>query len=92
MAMGVFLATIDGSIVNVTSDTGVVQPLPPSLEVMDITEAVVKYLREDLGGVVTADNLPIHRLTVKRLPTINPLPFQVVQPLLGASAATCPPL
>lgn len=81
----------DGSIVNVTDESGVVQTLPASLELMDVTEAVVKYLRENLNGVVTPDNLPTHRLTVKRLPTINPYPFQMVQPLRGASAATCPP-
>ncbi len=81
----------DGSIVQVAGP-GVTGPLPNSLEVMDITEAVVKYLRENLGGVVTADNLPIHRLTVKRLPTINPYPFKVVQPLRGASSRTCPTL
>jgi hypothetical protein len=41
---------------------------------------------------VTANNLPIHRLTVKRLPTINPYSFRQIQPLKGASAATCPAL
>lgn len=81
----------NGDIVQVAGP-GAPATLPNSLDVMDITEAVVKYLRENLDGVVTADNLPIHRLAVKRLPTINPLPFQVVQPPLGASAATCPPL
>lgn len=80
----------DGSIVQVAGPGA--GPLPNSLEVMDITEAVVKYLRENLNGVVTPDNLPIHRLTVKRLPTINPYPFQVVQPLRGASSSTCPSL
>jgi sulfur-oxidizing protein SoxB len=79
----------DGSIVQVAGP-GATGMLPNSLEVMDITEAVVKYLREDLGGLVTADNLPIHRLTVKRLPTINPFPFDVIQPLRGASPETCP--
>jgi 2',3'-cyclic-nucleotide 2'-phosphodiesterase (5'-nucleotidase family) len=81
----------DGSIVQVAGP-GASGPLPNSLDVMDITEAVVKYLRENLGGVVTADNLPLHRLTVKRLPSINPFPFKVIQPLLGASAGTCPTL
>jgi len=81
----------DGTIVQVAGP-GAPATLPNSLEVMDITEAVVKYLRENLNGVVTADNLPIHRLTVKRLPTINPYDFDVVQPLRGAQAATCPPL
>jgi hypothetical protein len=63
-----------------------------SLDVMDITEAVVRYLQDPDGinGLVTADNLPTHRLTVKRLPSINPYPFSVVQPLRGASSATCP--
>jgi len=83
----------DGTIYDVAGP-GVTNPLPNSLEVMDITEAVVKYLREDLGGMVTDANLPSHRLTVKRLPTINPpgYDFDMVQPLKGASAATCPPL
>jgi len=83
----------DGSIVNVSgpgiSPTG---SLPNSLEVMDLTEAVVKYLRENLGGVVTEANTPSHRLTVKRLPTINPYSFMQIQPLKGASSATCPAL
>ena len=59
---------------------------------MDVSEAVVKYLRENLGGLVTDANLPIHRLTVKRLPTINPYSFMQIQPLKGASTATCPAL
>lgn len=29
---------------------------------------------------------------MKRLPTINPYPFRIIQPLNGSSAATCPPL
>ncbi len=81
----------DGSIVQVAGP-GAPATLPNSLDVMDITEAVVKYLRENLGGMVTASNLPIHRLTVKRLPTINPYSFRQIQPLKGASAATCPTL
>jgi hypothetical protein len=45
------------------------------------------------GETSTAGNLPLHRITVKRLPTINPYPFKVIiQPLNGSSAATCPPL
>ena len=65
-----------------------------SLDAMDITEAVVKYLRVNLGGVVTDANLPTHRLTVKRLPTINPpgYNFRMIQPVKGASSATCPAL
>jgi len=63
---------------------------------MDITEAVVKYLRDPqyLGGVVTDANTPSHRLTVKRLPTISPpgYDFRMIQPLKGASVATCPAL
>ena len=66
--------------------------LPDSNNLLDVTEAMVKYLRDNLGGTVTASNLPSHRLTVKRLPTINPYRFKVIQPLNGASAATCPPL
>ena len=85
----------DGSIVQVAGP-GIAAgtPLPNSLELMDITEAVVKYLREDLGGTVTEANLPTHRLTVKRLPTISPpgYNFRMVQPLKGASVATCPAL
>jgi 2',3'-cyclic-nucleotide 2'-phosphodiesterase (5'-nucleotidase family) len=81
----------DGSIVQVAGP-GASGTLPNSLDVMDITEAVVKYLRENLGGMVTAGNLPIHRLTVKRLPTINPYSFRQIQPLKGASTATCPVL
>ena len=83
----------DGSIVQVAGP-GAPATLPDSLEVMDITEAVVKYLQVNLGGVVTANNLPIHRLTVKRLPTINPLGynFRMIQPVKGASSATCPAL
>lgn len=83
----------DGSIVQVAGP-GAPAALPNSLDVMDISEAVVKYLRENLGGTVTAANLPIHRLTVKRLPTINPpgYDFQMIQPVKGASSATCPAL
>jgi len=83
----------DGSIVQVAGP-GVVAgtPLPNSLDVLDVSEAVVKYLRVNLGGIVTASNLPIHRLTVKRLPTINPFNFKQIQPVKGASAATCPVL
>ena len=83
----------DGSIVQVAGP-GLVAgtALPNSLDVMDVSEAVVQYLRGNLGGLVTADNLPIHRLTVKRLPTINPpgYNFQMIEPIKGASSATCP--
>jgi sulfur-oxidizing protein SoxB len=81
----------DGSIVQVAGP-GASGALPNSLDVMDVTEAVVKYLQVNLGGMVTAGNLPIHRLTVKRLPTINPYSFRQIQPLKGASPATCPAL
>lgn len=83
----------DGSVVQVAGP-GAPATLPPSEELMDITEAVVQYLRVNLGGTVTEANLPIHRLTVKRLPTINPpgYSFRMIQPLKGASAATCPAL
>jgi len=83
----------DGSIVQVAGPGAPATP-PNSLDVMDVSEAVVKYLRENLGGLVTDGNLPIHRLTVKRLPTINPLgyDFKMIQPAKGASAATCPAL
>lgn len=66
------------------------EPLPDNGEWLDVTEAVVKYLREGLGGMVTAANLPVHRITVKRLPTVNPYPFKTVQPLKGATSETCP--
>lgn len=80
----------DGSIVQVAGPG--TNTVVDSAEVMDVTEAVVKYLRENLGGLVTDANTPSHRLTVKRLPTINPYNFKVIQPLRGASAATCPTL
>ena len=80
----------DGSIIQVAGPG--TNTVVNSADVMDVTEAVVKYLRGNLNGMVTTDNLPIHRLTVKRLPTINPYNFKVVQPLRGASAATCPAL
>lgn len=72
-------------------------PLPNNDTLLDVTEAVVKYLEAPaaqggIAGLVTSHNLPLHRISVKRLPTINPYPFKVVQPLNGATAATCPPL
>jgi sulfur-oxidizing protein SoxB len=81
----------DGSIVQVAGP-GAPATLPASTDVMDVSEAVVQYLRGNLGGLVTTANLPIHRLTVKRLPNINPFGFPTIQPLLGATAATCPAL
>lgn len=83
----------DGSVVQVAGPGAPATP-PPSEELMDVTEAVVKHLRENLGGVVTDANTPSHRLTVKRLPTINPpgYNFRMIQPLKGASSATCPTL
>ena len=81
----------DGTIVQVAGPTGT-NVTPSSLDVMDVSEAVVQYLRTNLGGQVTAGNLPIHRLTVKRLPNINPFGFKTIQPLLGAKDATCPTL
>ena len=83
----------DGSVVQVAGP-GAPATLPPSEELMDISEAVVQYLRVNLGGTVTEANLPIHRLNVKRLPTINPpgYNFKMIQPLKGASAETCPAL
>ena len=68
------------------------QPLPNSEDMLDVTEAVVKYLKTGLNGVVTTNNLTLNRIKVKRLPTINPFPFNVVQPLKGSTAATCPVL
>jgi len=83
----------DGTVVLVSGPGGPATP-PPSEELMDVTEAVVKYLRVNLAGRVTAANLPSHRLTVKRLPTISPpgYSFRMIQPLKGASTATCPVL
>ncbi len=81
----------DGTTVNVAGP-GVTGPLPASTDLMDITEAMVMYMRDGLSGTVTASNLPLHRINVKRLPTINPYPFKVIQPLNGSSAATCPVL
>ena len=84
----------DGSIVQVAGP-GMTTTLPNSLDVMDITEAVVKYLQgPKINGLVTSSNLSSNRLTVKRLPTINPpgYNFKMVQPLKGASSATCPVL
>jgi hypothetical protein len=86
----------DGTPVDVAGP-GITPPVLVSTDLLDITEAVVNYLRAPakrggIGGTVTASNLPIHRITVKRLPTINPYPFNVIQPLKGASAATCPAL
>jgi len=63
----------------------------PQLDVLDVSEAVVKYLRGNLGAS-EANNLPIHRLTVKRWPTINPYSFRQIQPLRGASAALPEPV
>ncbi|MHB8472293.1 MAG: bifunctional metallophosphatase/5'-nucleotidase [Gammaproteobacteria bacterium] len=90
----------DGSI-NDVAGPGVTAPLPDSNSLLDVSEAVVKYLQAPttqvqgglpgIGGVVTTANLPLHRITIKRLPNINPFGFNVIQPLLGATAATCPP-
>lgn len=84
-----------------TATTTVAYTIPASTTLMDVSEAVVNYLRAPtsqvqaglpgIGGLVTSSNLPIHRITVKRLPNINPFAFMVIQPLLGATAATCPP-
>lgn len=84
------IQVIDNNLNIINLVTG--QPLPNSEDVLDVTEAVVKYLKTGLGGVVTTANLPMNRITVKRLPTINPFPFNVVQPLKGSTAATCPVL
>ena len=86
----------DGTVVAVPGP-GVTAPALVSTDLLDISEAVVNYLRAPvasggIGGTVTASNVPIHRITVKRLPTVNPYPFSVIQPLKGASAATCPAL
>ena len=57
----------------------------------------MKYLQAQvtqggIGGLVMDGNLPLHRITIKRLPNINPFPFKVIQPLRGATAQTCPAL
>lgn len=93
----------DGTIVDVavptynatTNTTTVAYTLPASTDLLDISEAVVKYLQAPsasggIGGLVTTANLPLHRLNVKRLPNINPYAFKTIQPLRGATAATCP--
>ena len=81
----------DGTVVQVAGP-GAPATLPASVALMDVTEAVVQYLRVNLGGTVTEKNLPSNRLTVKRLPSINPpgYNFRMIQPLKGASTATCP--
>ena len=81
------VVTTDGQTLNINPAA-----LPDSNTLLDVTEAVVGYLQRGLGGVVTASNLPLHRINVKRLPTINPYPFKVMQPLNGSTAATCPAL
>ncbi|MBI3775843.1 MAG: 5'-nucleotidase C-terminal domain-containing protein [Gammaproteobacteria bacterium] len=86
------VVTNDGQVLDVNPAA-----LPDSNTLLDITEAVVKYLQAattagGIGGVVTASNLPLHRITVKRLPTINPFQFNMIQPLLGATLVTCPAL
>ena len=88
--------TNDGQTVTVAGP-GVTTPLPPSSSLLDVTEAVVKYLQAPaaqggIGGLVMDGNLPLHRINVKRLPNINPFPFKVIQPLRGATAQTCPAL
>ncbi len=91
-----------GRLVQVVTNDGLVvdvnpAALPDSNTLLDITEAVVKYLKAasadgGIGGFVNDTNLPLHRITVKRLPTINPYQFNMIQPLLGATVATCPAL
>ena len=84
--------TNDGQVVDINPAA-----LPDNSTLLDLTEAVVNYLRAPaadggIAGLVTAANLPLNRINVKRLPTINPYQFNTLQPLLGATAATCPPL
>ncbi|TCV90649.1 bifunctional metallophosphatase/5'-nucleotidase [Sulfurirhabdus autotrophica] len=93
----------DGTVVDVavptynatTGVTTVAYTLPTSTDLLDISEAVVNYLRAPsasggIGGLVSVANLPLHRLNVKRLPNVNPYSFKTIQPLRGATAATCP--
>lgn len=97
----------DGSVVNVavptynatTGATTVAFTIPASTDLLDISEAVVNYLKAPasaggIGGLVSDSNLPLHRLTVKRLPNINPFGFKTIQPLRGAILTgpntTCP--
>ena len=87
----------DGTLVDVANPAGAILPLPASTSLLDISEAVVQYLRAPssaggIGGSVTESNLPLHRINVKRLPKINPYGFKTIQPLKGATAATCPAL
>lgn len=87
----------DGTIITAYDPAlGTGNPPLDSSTLLDVTEAVVQYLRAPsssggIGGVVTSSNLQLHRINVKRLPNINPFSFNVVQPLLGATLATCPP-
>lgn len=86
----------DGTVATAADPALTTNPPLDSSAMMDVTESVVQYLRAPassggLGGVVTSTNLQLHRINVKRLPNINPFPFNVVQPLLGATLATCPP-
>jgi hypothetical protein len=96
----------DGTVVNVAvptyvnaTTTTVAYTIPTSTDLMDISEAVVNYLKAPaasggIGGLVSDSNLPLHRLTVKRLPNINPFGFKTIQPLRGAILTgpntTCP--
>ncbi len=86
------VVTNDGQVLDVNAAA-----LPDTNTLLDLTEAVVKYLQAatSAGGLnsqITEATLPLHRITVKRLPTINPFQFNMVQPLLGATPATCPAL
>lgn len=96
---GRLIQAIDTSLNTVTAydPTAATHTLPLSSTLLDVTEAVVKYLQAPtskggLGGVVTANNLKLHRITVKRLPTIKPYGFDMIQPLKGATPLTCPSL
>ena len=69
-----------------------IQAIDNDLQVITVTPGQPLPPSGGIGGLVTDGNLPLHRIAVKRLPTTNPFPFEVIQPLLGATAATCPPL
>jgi len=86
----------DGTIITAFDPALTTNVALDSSTLLDVTEAVVQYLRAPassggIGGLVTSSNLQLHRINVKRLPNINPFPFNVVQPLVGATLATCPP-
>jgi len=85
----------DGTVAIAYDPAATVNPALDSSAMLDVTEAVVRYMRASAadGGLaewVTSSNLTLNRITVKRIPNINPFPFNVIQPLRGATLDTCP--